>query len=114
MMKITDSKHRLMELMEAFDITQSDISKRTGIQNSAISMYVNGTRVPRQDKIGAIADAYSVDPAWLMGYDMPMRRRDASVTAEEHMEMLSKYSRLSEKDKAIINSMIDSMLEKNL
>lgn len=111
-MKITDSKHRLMKLMEVFDITQSDISKKTGIQNSAISMYVNGSRVPRQDKIGAIADAYNVDPAWLMGYDVPMERRDNSSAAEKHFDILRKYLMLSPKDQDIINNMMDSMLEK--
>ncbi len=36
---------------------------------SALSNYLNGDRVPRQDKIAMIADAFGIDPAWLMGYD---------------------------------------------
>ena len=111
-MKVTDSRHRLMELMDAFGITQSDVCKKSGLPTSAMSMYINGNRVPRQDKIGAIADAYNVDPAWLMGYDVPMERRDSKNVAEQHFEILRKYLLLSPKDQDIINSMMDSMLEK--
>lgn len=111
-MKVSDSKHRLMELMETFDINQKELSTKSGVPTSAISMYINGQRVPRQDKIGAIADAFGVDPAWLMGYDVPMERRDNSSAAEKHFEILKKYLMLSPKDQDIINSMMDSMLEK--
>ena len=111
-MKVSDSKHRLVELMETFGITQSELSKKSGVPTSALSNYIKGYRVPRQDKIGAIADAYNVDPAWLMGYDVPMERRDSKNAAEKHFEILRKYLLLSPKDQDIINSMMDSMLEK--
>lgn len=111
-MKVSDSKNRLQELLEAFNITQADVARRTGLPKSTVSLYFSGNRIPRQDKIGLICDAYNVDPAWLMGYDVPMKRRSASTTAEEHFDLLSKFSRLSRKDQELVMSMIDSMLEK--
>lgn len=70
----SNSSQRLSELMRYFGIKQADLSKRTGIPKSAISMYVSGQRQPRQDKLTIIADAYGIDEAWLMGYDVPMFR----------------------------------------
>lgn len=73
-MERKSSAERLKQLLEYFDIKQNDLSKRTGIPKSAISMYINGERNPRQDRISDIAEAYNVNEAWLMGYDVPMRK----------------------------------------
>lgn len=70
----SNSSERLSELMNHFGITQTDISKKTGIPKSAMSMYVSGQRTPRQDRISDIAEAYGVNEAWLMGFDVPMKR----------------------------------------
>ena len=72
-MKISNSSDRLKELMQIKGINQADICKQTGLTKSVISMYVNGQRDPRQDKLGLIAETYGLDPAWLMGYDVPMK-----------------------------------------
>ena len=111
-MKVTDSKHRLLELMSAYDITQQDIADKTGINKSAISMYVNGNRIPRQDKVSMICDAYNLDPAWLMGYDVPMERRNPAVAGSLHGTLISKFSKLSDRDQEIVMNMIDSMLDR--
>lgn len=106
------TKYRLMELMSTLNIKQSDIAEKTGIPKSAISQYVSGKRLPRQDKIAMIADAYGLEPAWIMGYSAPMYRDDASVKrAEEDFTLVQKYRRLSDHDKLVIDKMIDSMLE---
>lgn len=71
-MKTSDSKHRIKELMNILGISQTELCERSGLGKSALSNYLNGDRVPRQDKIALIADAFGVDPGWLMGYDNPM------------------------------------------
>lgn len=111
-MKVSDSRHRLLELMDFYNITQKDISEKSGVHKSAISMYVNGDRLPRQDKISMICDAYNLDPAWLMGYDVPMHRRNSAQAAEQHFSILEKYLKLSPRDQEIVENMIDSMLAK--
>lgn len=68
----SNSSERLKELMAYYGINQTDICKKTGIPKSAISMYLSGKRSPRQDRISDIAEAYGVDEAWIMGYDVPM------------------------------------------
>ena len=71
-MKVSDSQHRLIEMMEILGITQTDIVRRTGVQKSSLSNYISGRRTPRQDQLSVIADPYGIDPAWLMGYDVDM------------------------------------------
>ena len=111
-MKVSDSQHRLRELMEYYGINQQNIADRTGLGKSVISLYINGKREPRQDKISLICDAYNADPAWLMGHDVPMQRRDSAKAAEQHFSILEKYLKLSPRDQEIVESMIDSMLAK--
>lgn len=67
---------RLKELSKALDIKQVDIAEKTGIDKVTISLYFNGKRIPKQENIRLIADKFNVDPAWLLGYDVPMIRKE--------------------------------------
>ena len=66
------TRDRIFELMNIYNINQSEFCRRTGLQKSAVSNYLNGDRTPRQDVLIKIADSFSVSPSWLMGYDVPM------------------------------------------
>lgn len=48
-----------------------------------MSMYVNRKRIPRQDRLSDIADAYGVSETWLMGYDVPMSRANVQSSHKE-------------------------------
>lgn len=61
--------NRLKSIMSERKITQSELSKRTGIRQSSISDWLNGRYEPKQDKIFLIAQALGVSPSWLLGYD---------------------------------------------
>lgn len=71
--KISTTKDRLAEMMSILGITASDIVRKTGINKSTLSNYINGKRTAVQDQLSLIADPYGIDPAWLMGYDVPMK-----------------------------------------
>ena len=60
---------RLRYVLNEKKITQSELSKRTGIRQSSISDWLNGRYEPKQDKIYLIAQALGVSPSWLLGYD---------------------------------------------
>lgn len=121
-MRVSDTAHRLKDLMSAYDINQQDIADKTQIPKSSISMYVSGKRVPRQDKVSIIADAYNIEPAWLMGYDVLMERGVSQRYSEESArlvaklrkdtamtEALQKYFSLSAKDKRRVTDFINMM-----
>ena len=61
--------NRLKTIMSERKITQSELSKRTGIRQSSIFDWLNGRYEPKQDKIYLIAQALGVSPSWLLGYD---------------------------------------------
>ena len=90
-MKITDSAHRISELLNLTGDSQNDFSIKTHIPKSTVSRYVNGEREPKQDKLSMIADAYNVNPAWLMGFDVPMESIDVlqKKMVEQRLEFLS-------------------------
>lgn len=68
----SNTAERLKHLMSLRNLRQADIVERTGIGKSAISQYVAGKVLPKQDKVYLLATAFNVSPAWLMGYDVPM------------------------------------------
>lgn len=69
-MRISNSNQRIRALLNELNISQTEFCDKTGIKKSALSNYLNGDRQPRQDQLDKIADAFGVDPAWLMGYDV--------------------------------------------
>ena len=48
----------------------------TGISKSAISQYLSGAFVPKQKNTYKLADALNVDPAWLMGREVNMEKKE--------------------------------------
>lgn len=86
-MKIASSSERLKELLRIHNETQADMVRKTGIEKSAISNYINGRREARQDKLIIIANAYNVNPAWLMGLDVPMNAYKLDYLTNDDLEI---------------------------
>lgn len=106
---------RMSQLMSYFGIKQIDIVNKTGLPQTAISMYCNGKREPRQDAIAIICKAYSIDPAWMLGYDVPMfssGKPPAPIFNDNDMEFLLKYKQLRDDQKDMVINLIDTFLKK--
>lgn len=69
----TTSK-RIQEAMELRGLKQTDLVEKTGISKGALSSYISGRYVPKQNNTFLIAKALNVNEAWLMGADVPMER----------------------------------------
>ena len=67
---------RLKEAMERIDISQAELVKRTGINKGALSSYLSGRYAPKQKAIFELARSLHVSEAWLLGYDVPMERKE--------------------------------------
>ena len=65
---------RIKEAMELRDMRQADLVEKTGISKGALSSYISGRYVPKQNNVYLIAKALDVSEAWLMGADVPMQR----------------------------------------
>lgn len=73
-MKISNFAKRLKEAMDIRKVSQTELHEKTGIGKPSINAYLKGEYKAKQDKVDLIAEALSVDPTWLIGYDVPMER----------------------------------------
>lgn len=98
-MRITNSKHRIKDLMNMLGLKQIDICNKSGIQSSALSNYLNGTREPRMDAIIAICDAYNINPSWLIGYKAPVYQNEVYMNEQEDSARTLAYLKQIRMDK---------------
>lgn len=63
---------RIQEGMSLRNLKQADLVERTGISKGALSSYLSGRYIPKQNNIYLISKALNVSEAWLMGADVPM------------------------------------------
>lgn len=76
MVEIKESfKTRLEKALEYRQVKPVDLSRVTGISESTISQYRSGYSKPKDERLVIIANALHVDPAWLMGIDVPMVKK---------------------------------------
>lgn len=66
---------RIKEGMEIRNLKQADLVEKTGISKGALSSYISGRYVPKQNNIYLISKALNVSESWLMGNDVPMERQ---------------------------------------
>ena len=71
---------RLKNALEIRDISQSELSRKTGIGKSSISTYLTGEYEPKQKNIYKMALALNVNEAWLMGAEVPMERQETTAS----------------------------------
>lgn len=125
-MNKTDTSHRLKELISIYNLTQSDICKKTGITKSLVSLYVSGKRIPKQDNLYVISKAYNVNPAWLMGLDVPMKTQESleEKYSIENARLLNQikndgqirdfvkdYIQLNDTNKTVVKTLVQSLLD---
>lgn len=63
---------RLEKAMSVRGMKQVELVEITGISKGAISSYLNGEYVPKQQNTYKLSKALNVNPAWLMGKDVEM------------------------------------------
>lgn len=107
--KVSTTQERLAEMMREFDITAADIVRKTGINKSTLSNYINGKRVADQEHLSIIADPYGIDPAWLMGYDVPMKpltQINLDVLDPDDAELYRQIANLPPDKKSALRNML--------
>lgn len=84
---VSSFKDRLKELLEMQNMKQIDLvklsqenSKTYGkpLSRSMVSRYLSGEYEPNSSNIVMIAELLDVSEAWLLGFDVPMRKDDTS------------------------------------
>lgn len=101
---------RLQLALSNANMKPQELADKSGVSKSSISQYVNGSHTPSNISSGKMGKVLNVEPMWLMGFDVEMRKDISSKAAEEDIELLKKFSLLNSRDKTIVLNMIDSML----
>lgn len=90
---IDELKNRLKQALSIRNMKPIELSEQTGIPKSAISQYTSGYAKPKQDRIYLICKALDINEAWLMGYDVPMKK--FSNAPNELPKILNYYNNLN-------------------
>lgn len=91
--KNTTTAKRLRQALDNAKMTQQELSNKSGVPKSSISQYVHGRFVPQNKYAGAMAKVLNVNPAWLIGFNVPMSEDliDLTTLSEEHRKALLDY-----------------------
>ena len=87
-MRKSSFAERLREALALRGISQTELHNRTQIGKSSIAEYLKGNYKPKQDKVDSMSHALSVDPAWLMGFDVPMEPSDVAPATSTLMQKI--------------------------
>ena len=92
---------RLKEALNDNSLKAVELVEKTGIPKGTISHYATGRRVPSRNSAAALAKVLGVNPAWLMGFDVP---KYLETPEREKQLLLSYYAQLSpEKQESVLN-----------
>ena len=104
---------RIKKALSVKGMKQSDLRRLTKIPKSSMSQYMSGDYEPKQDRIYLIAQALNVSEAWLMGFDVPMERKEAkkaspsaAILTEGEQILLDLFRRVPEEQQQMVLQMI--------
>lgn len=89
---------RLRELRKERNLTQKQLAQQVMVQNSIISFYENGDRLPSPEMIVKLSAVFHVSADYLMGIE---KKETIDVTG------------LDENDKNLVRSLVNTLREKN-
>ena len=94
---------RIARALSVRQMKQTELCEKAGIPKSSLSLYLSGAYVPKQDRLYLMAQALNVDPVWLMGFDVPMEKKEDKTVIEPKLadgeKALLELFRLVPKDK---------------
>lgn len=110
-MKYEITAYRLREALEDLRMTQQELADKSHVSKSCVSHYVLGLNEPGSKSAYQMGKVLGVNPAWLMGFDIPKYEKiDVEATErdiEKARELYEKYIHAIPE----IRSAIDSLLK---
>lgn len=126
-MKYDEISKRINIALSENGLSAQELSNRSGVNKASISQYVNGSHAPSNITSGKMAKVLNVDPLWLMGFDVPMRKEDLYdellklKTQESVLDSISKdikvfriavaLTQLSDPDKDMVENFVGRLLQ---
>lgn len=73
-MKNPITAKRLSLALSNLNMKPQELANRSGVSKASISQYLSGSHAPSNISSGKMAKILDVDPVWLMGFDVPMKK----------------------------------------
>lgn len=101
---------RLQFALSNANMSQQELVEKSGVGKSSISHYINGSHAPSNISAGKIARVLGVEPLWLMGFEVEMKKEFSYEEGTKDAEFIEKFSLLTQRDKDIVLNLIDNMI----
>lgn len=85
-MKVSNFAERLIQALQIKKMSAAELSRKTGVAEGTISNYKKGVYEAKQDRVLEFSKALNVNPAWLMGYDVPIQDESAHTPDYSHIK----------------------------
>lgn len=109
-MKNEVTAKRLQLALSNANMNQQELVEKSGVGKASISQYINGSHAPSNISAGKIAKVLGVEPLWLMGFDVSMKKELSYKEGLKDAEFLEKFSLLKKRNKELILEFMDSMI----
>lgn len=115
MKKTEVTKTRIKKLIEEkCGGNQQRFADKCDISKHSVSQYVNGVSVPGAVNAVKISRIFGVDPAWVIGDNVPMYKSNISMTVEMtnyEENIFHKYRSLPPTQRKLVDDMINTLYE---
>ena len=99
--------NRVKQLLKIFKISQRELAEKSSLNDSAISNYIKGKREPNLRQLYQIVENVGVNPAWLMGYDVPLMMNPGEAGCGMNTIFARLYSMLLTTDEKYLEEVLD-------
>ena len=86
---LKNAQTRIRQLVSAFP-SQQEFADYCHVSKYSVSQYVSGTNAPGNVNAAKIAKCFSLNPLWVMGFDVPKERDEAAIRQKEMEESYMK------------------------
>lgn len=104
---------RLKMIIDVYcDGSQQVLAEKAGLNKASVSQYVHGKNVPSSINVKKIADTFDINPAWIMGFDVPLHQEpDPLKEALQEMKDNPKIRTLLSTTKGLTDSDLDLIID---
>ena len=105
-----DFAERLKTAMQLRGVRAAELSERSGINQGDISNYLSGKYKAKQDRVYTFAQILEVNPAWLMGYEVPMTVSGIRPPTGHHIPLVGAIAA----GEPIFDEFVDEFVDTNI
>lgn len=100
---------RLHNLLEEYNMSQAELSKRAAVTEATISNFLNCKQLPKLEVVSKIADVLNVSVDYLLGKTNIRKTINETIEIAANMRDKADLSEMSENDKQFILDMIERL-----